>query len=166
MSYSNEKRKHYYNQLHSLILGSHSRNVYHNNAEIFASHPINEISGLKEINKLWEALMISFPDIERRDSIFVSGINYPDDRAKKNIEGIELVASICHYQGTFENSLFGIPASKKVVYLRYKNSGALYNAFTAGDVDVQFTSQSRSFKVVKNNQGKCIAKYQNQNAYT
>ncbi|MAC60845.1 MAG: polyketide cyclase [SAR116 cluster bacterium] len=118
MSYSNEKRKHYYNQLHSLILGGHSRNVYHNNAEIFASHPINEISGLKEINKLWEALMISFPDIERRDSIFVSGINYPDDRAKKNIEGIELVASICHYQGTFENNLFGIPASKKVVYLR------------------------------------------------
>ena len=57
---------------------------------------------------------------------------------------------------TFSDQLFA-QLGKKVVYLRYKNSGALYNAFTAGDVDVQFTSQSRSFKVIKNNQGKCIA---------
>jgi len=57
---------------------------------------------------------------------------------------------------TFSDQLFA-KLGKKVVYLRYKNSGTLYNAFTAGDVDVQFTSQSRSFKVIKNNQGKCIA---------
>ena len=113
-----EKRKYYYNQLQSLALGSDVKNIYHENAEIFACHPINEISGLKEISKLWKNLTISLPDIERRDSIFVSGTNFPDERALKNIEGIELVASICHYQGTFENDLFEIQASKKVVYLR------------------------------------------------
>jgi predicted ester cyclase len=113
-----QKRKYAYSQLHSLALGIDPSLVYHENAEIFASHPINEISGLKQINKLWATLITSLPDIERRDSVFVSGVNFPDERALKNIEGIELVASICHYQGTFENNLFGIPASKKVVYLR------------------------------------------------
>ena len=118
MEQSKEKRKQFYNQLHSLAQGSEINNIYHEDAEIYASHPINEISGLKDINKLWESLRNSFPDIERRDSIFVLGTNFPDERSLVNIEGIELVASMCHYQGTFENDLFGIPASKKVVYLR------------------------------------------------
>ena len=113
-----EKRKKFYNKLHSLVQEVEAGNIYHENAEIFACHPINEISGLKNINKLWKSLRISFPDIERRDSIFVLGANFPDERSLVNIEGIELVASMCHYQGTFENDLFGIPASKKVVYLR------------------------------------------------
>ena len=113
-----EKRKLFYNQLHSLVQGTEASNIYHENAEINACHPINEISGLKDINKLWKSLRISLPDIERRDSIFVLGTNFPDKRSIVNIEGIELLASMCHYQGTFENDLFGIPASKKVVYLR------------------------------------------------
>ena len=113
-----EKRKKFYNKLHSLVQEVEAGNIYHENAEIFACHPINEISGLKNINKLWKSLRISFPDIERRDSIFVLGANFPDERSLVNIEGIELVASMCHYQGTFANDLFGIPASKKVVYLR------------------------------------------------
>ena len=35
-----------------------------------------------------------------------------------DIEGTQLVASISHYQGTFDKEFLGIPASKKVVYLR------------------------------------------------
>ena len=46
---------------------------------------------------------------------------------------------------------------KEVIYLKYKNSGDLYNAITAGDIDVMFTSQSASVKFIKNNQGSCLA---------
>ena len=46
---------------------------------------------------------------------------------------------------------------KETVYLRYKNSGDLYNAITAGDIDATFTGQGPSLKLVKNNQGSCIA---------
>ena len=84
-----EKRKKFYNKLHSLVQEVEAGNIYHENAEIFACHPINEISGLKNINKLWKSLRISFPDIERRDSIFVLGANFPDERSLVNIEGIE-----------------------------------------------------------------------------
>ena len=45
-----EKRKLFYNQLHSLVQGTEASNIYHENAEIYACHPINEISGLKDIN--------------------------------------------------------------------------------------------------------------------
>jgi len=46
---------------------------------------------------------------------------------------------------------------KEVVYLRYKNSGALYNAITGGDIDAMFTNQGKSLKLVGNNLGSCIA---------
>lgn len=46
---------------------------------------------------------------------------------------------------------------KEVVYLRYKNSGALYNAITGGDIDVMFTNQGKSLKLVGNKLGSCIA---------
>ena len=56
----------------------------------------------------------------------------------------------------FSDKLFGT-LGKEVIYLRYKNSGALYNAITAGDIDAMFTNQGKSLKLVKNNQGSCIA---------
>ena len=56
----------------------------------------------------------------------------------------------------FSDQLFK-SLGKEVVYLKYKNSGDLYNAITAGDIDVMFTSQSASVKFLKNNQGNCLA---------
>jgi len=56
----------------------------------------------------------------------------------------------------FSDQLFK-SMGKRVVYLKYKNSGDLYNAITAGDIDVMFTSQSASVKFIKNNQGSCLA---------
>ena len=66
-----EKRKLFYNQLHSLVQGTEASNIYHENAKINACHPINEISGLKDINKLWKSLRISFQDIERLSLIHI-----------------------------------------------------------------------------------------------
>lgn len=48
----------------------------------------------------------------------------------------------------------------EVVFLKYKNSGAVYNALTSGDVDATFTSQGPSMKIVKNGQGTCFAQTQ------
>lgn len=56
----------------------------------------------------------------------------------------------------FSDALFK-KLGKEVVYLRYKNSGALYNAVTSGDIDVMFTNQGKSLKLVGNNIGSCIA---------
>jgi hypothetical protein len=56
----------------------------------------------------------------------------------------------------FSDKLFA-KLGKEVVYLRYKNSGDLYNAITSGDIDVMFTNQVVSLKLVNNNQGTCIA---------
>lgn len=113
-----QKRKYAYSQLHSLALGVDPSLVYHENAELWGCHPINEISGINGIKKLWRDLLSSFPDMERRDSIFLSGDNFSDIRSHIDIEGIHLVASLCHYQGTFKKDFLGIPASNKVIYLR------------------------------------------------
>ena len=46
------------------------RNAYHEEAELNGFHPINEIKGIELIQKkLWEPLLKSFPDLERRDSL-------------------------------------------------------------------------------------------------
>ena len=56
----------------------------------------------------------------------------------------------------FSDKLFA-KLGKEVVYLRYKGSGDLYNAVTGGDIDVMFTNQVQSLKLVENKQGTCIA---------
>ena len=99
-------------------MGKNISEIYNENAEILISHPFNKLNGHEEIQNFWGKLFHTLPDIERRDSIFVMGNNFSDERSLIDIEGIQLVASISHYQGTFQNEFLSIPASKKVVYLR------------------------------------------------
>ena len=112
------KRKSLFSMLKSLSLGSDPSLMYHKDALWWGCFPINEVSGIEGIKKIWKDLLFSFPDMERRDSIFLSGDNFPDSRSKNKIEENHLYASICHYQATFKNDYLGIPASNKIVYLR------------------------------------------------
>ena len=74
------------------------------------SHPLNELGGVDAIEGLvWKPLMRSFPDLERRDLIFIGG----------RYQSRDLVAAMGHYCGTFRRDWLGIPATGRPVYLRY-----------------------------------------------
>ena len=74
------------------------------------SHPLNELQGADAIEGLvWQPLKHAFPDLERRDLIFVGG----------RYQSQDLVAAMGHYCGTFRRDWLGISATGRPVYLRY-----------------------------------------------
>jgi predicted ester cyclase len=82
----------------------------HAHCEWRMSHPINGLSGVDAVySTVWEPLKISFPDLERRDEIFVGG----------HFEGRTYIAAVGHYCGTFRQDWFGIPATGQPIWLRY-----------------------------------------------
>ncbi|MCO5733347.1 ester cyclase [Rhizobium sp. SSA_523] len=79
-------------------------------AEWRVAHPINALPGNDAaLSKLWTPLKAAFPDLERRDTIFVGG----------SYEGRDFIAAVGHYCGTMRGDWLGIPATHKTVYLRY-----------------------------------------------
>lgn len=91
-------------------IGRRLAEAYHPNAHWRGSHPINEVAGLDEIErKVWGPLHAAFPDLERRDTIFMGGSCY----------GADLVGAVGHYCGTFRNDWLSIPATGRPIYLRY-----------------------------------------------
>ena len=83
------------------------KNAYHENAELKGFHPINEIKGIAQIqNKLWEPLLHSFPDLERRENLIIGG----------NFQNKIFVSTIGQLTGTFANPWFDVPASHKTFH--------------------------------------------------
>jgi predicted ester cyclase len=75
-----------------------------------AAHPMNEMTGTPAAAKrIWQPLMAAFPDLERRDSLFLAG----------SYRGKTFIAAAGHYCGTMQGDWLGIPATGKTVYLRY-----------------------------------------------
>lgn len=84
--------------------------LYHPDAQWRGSHPINEMHGVDSIAKqAWGPLLHAFPDLERRDSIFVAG----------QYEGRDYIATVGHYCGTFRNDWLTIPATGRPIFIRY-----------------------------------------------
>lgn len=70
--------------------------LYSSNAEWCGSHPLNEIIGRDQIAEIvWSPILSSFPDLERRDLIFVGG----------RYEGRDYIACVGHYCGTDRKSV-------------------------------------------------------------
>lgn len=83
--------------------------LYHPNAHWRGSHPLNEIHTSEAIkSQVWQPLKVSFPDLEKRDLLVLSG----------DYEGRSYIANVSHYCGTFVDNWLGIPASGKTIYLR------------------------------------------------
>jgi predicted ester cyclase len=75
-----------------------------------AAHPMNEMTGTPAAARtIWQPLAAAFPDLERRDSLFVAG----------TWQGRTFVAATGHYCGTMRGDWLGIPAIGKTIYLRY-----------------------------------------------
>jgi predicted ester cyclase len=71
---------------------------------------MNEVQGpFAAAQSIWQPLMAAFPDLERRDTIFLAG----------RYQGKTLIAATGHYCGTMKGDWLGIPATGKTVYLRY-----------------------------------------------
>ncbi len=83
--------------------------MYHPNARWYGSHPINELEGVEAIRDLWQGLRRSFPDMERRDQIFLTGTSH----------GKQFVAAVGIYQSNFVSDWLCVPATKGVAHLRY-----------------------------------------------
>ncbi|MGI9420577.1 MAG: ester cyclase [Geminicoccaceae bacterium] len=84
--------------------------LYHQQARWRGSHPLNEVTGVAAIERVvWQPLLRSFPDLERRDLIFCGG----------SYEGRDYIAALGHYCGTFREDYLTIPATGRPVYLRY-----------------------------------------------
>jgi predicted ester cyclase len=86
------------------------REICHADIDWRGSHPLNETSGVDAVaGMVWTPLLHAFPDLERRDLIFVGG----------SYEEREYVAAVGHYCGTFRNDWLTIPATGRPIYIRY-----------------------------------------------
>ncbi|MCA3442410.1 MAG: ester cyclase [Rhodobacter sp.] len=75
-----------------------------------AAHPMNEVRGTAAAAvRIWSPLFMAFPDLERRDTIFIAG----------RYQAKTFVAATGHYCGTMKGDWLGIPATGKTVSLRY-----------------------------------------------
>ncbi len=111
-----EQRAHLLNSLNRLAetssgeLAERIVALYAPGARWRGSHPMNDAESLDEIaENVWSPLIESFPDLERRDSIFVGG----------SWEGRDYVAAVGNYCGTFRRDWLTIPATGRPVFIRY-----------------------------------------------
>ncbi|MCL4188111.1 MAG: ester cyclase [Rhodobacteraceae bacterium] len=74
------------------------------------AHPMNEVAGSgAALRQVWLPLKAAFPDLERRDSILLGG----------SYLGNRFIAAAGHYCGTMRGDWLGIPATDRVVFIRY-----------------------------------------------
>ena len=95
-------------------LGGRLAAVYAPDARWRGSHPMNEASGTAGIaGTFWRPLMRAFPDLERRDLIFVAGRSVHDPARPVR------VAAMGHLCGTWREPWLGIPPTGRTAALRY-----------------------------------------------
>jgi predicted ester cyclase len=89
---------------------------FHPECAWHTSHPINELSGLREIGeKFWAPFLAAFPDLERRTDIFFGG-----EFDGRFVGGAGTwVCATGHYVGTFTQHWLGIPAHGAPAFIRF-----------------------------------------------
>lgn len=81
------------------------------------AHPLGRVEGRDgAVQSFFTPLRSALHHVRRRDEIFIGGSNTRD-------AGGTWVAALCHYVGTFRQSLFGVAPNGRVVFLR---SGEFY----------------------------------------
>lgn len=77
-------------------------------------HPFNELTSVEDVVEIfWKPFRQAIRPIQRRPDMFLAGMNYIDGFAS------EWVVSMGHLMGLFEEDWLGIPASGKMVFLRF-----------------------------------------------
>lgn len=92
------------------VLAEHTRDDYFWRG----MHPFYEQTGAEAVIKsFWRPLRQSFAPLQRREDVFMAGANDVDDGKTT------WVASMGHMMGLFDHDWLGIPATHKMVFLRY-----------------------------------------------
>ena len=82
----------------------------HTSMKWCVAHPVNDLASPEAVHTEFLApLLQALPDVERRPQIRMQG----------GYEGRHWINSTGYFVGTFEKALLGIPATGKVLYLRY-----------------------------------------------
>lgn len=88
--------------------------------ELLAVHPFNEQVGVEAASRvLWEPLWNAFSSIQRRQDIFFAGIG--------EIDGAQWVVSMGNFMGLLDKPWLGIPATRKIAFLRYAEFNCVKN---------------------------------------
>ena len=93
--------------------------IYAPNGSWRGSAPLDEASGIEGIAEtVWRPLFRAFPDLERRDSIFVAGPSRHDPE-RTGADRPMRVAAMGHLCGTFREPWLGIAPTGGAVFIRY-----------------------------------------------
>lgn len=91
-------------------LGAALARACHADTHWSCAQPLNDLRGPEEVaERLFLALRRAMPDGERRDDILLAG----------SFAGSDWVCATGHHVGTFERSLFGVPPTGGVAFLRF-----------------------------------------------
>jgi hypothetical protein len=89
----------------------------------YGVHPFNEQHGYEAVAEtFWKPLYHSWSKIQRRQDIFFAGIN--------EIDNSEWVTSMGHFMGLLDDTWLGIPATRRMAFLRY----AEFNCIKEGKI--------------------------------
>jgi hypothetical protein len=86
----------------------------------FGVHPFNELKGAEQVAEIfWKPLLRSWKPVQRRQDIFMAGTS--------EIEGDQWVTSMGHFLGLRDQSWLGIPATRRMGFLRYADFNRVEN---------------------------------------
>jgi hypothetical protein len=78
----------------------------------YGVYPFNEQSTGDDVaNAFWKPFLSAWSSVQRRQDIFMAGTN--------EIDGTEWVMSMGHFMGLLDGEWLGIPATRKMAFLRY-----------------------------------------------
>ena len=93
-----------------LNIGNLAKGYLHEDILFRGPHPINDLNGQGQvIQNFWKPFIEAFPNFERHHDIFLGG----------SYKGDSWVSSMGHYVAKFEKPWLGIPASNKLVTIRF-----------------------------------------------
>ncbi len=105
----------YYDELESATadtVGRVIKRYFIPDIEWFGVHPFNELRGTEAVAEtFWRPLYQAWAHLQRRQDIFMAGTN--------EIDNTEWVTSMGHFMGLLDHSWLGIPATRKIAFLRY-----------------------------------------------
>ena len=78
----------------------------------YGVYPFGEQSDSEGIAEaFWTPFLDAWSPVKRRQDVFMGGTS--------EVDGTQWVTSMGHFQGLFDNDWLGIPATRKMAYLRY-----------------------------------------------
>ena len=86
----------------------------------YGMFPFNEQHGVKAVaESFWQPLLHSWSSIQRRQDVFMAGLNH--------LGGEPWVVSMGHFMGLRDKAWLGIPATRKMTFLRYAEFSCIEN---------------------------------------